>query len=44
MLKKLKVHCPDVATNFADDKCMHNMTASRLKEISVGCDALQTDF
>jgi hypothetical protein len=43
-VKKLKVHCPEVAAHFAADSCLYNMTSADLATIAVDCDALQTDF
>jgi len=43
-VKKLRVHCPEVATYFSADSCLHNMTSAMLQTIASDCDALQTDF
>mmetsp|Transcript_40113 Transcript_40113/g.80947 ORF Transcript_40113/g.80947 Transcript_40113/m.80947 type:complete len:209 (-) Transcript_40113:217-843(-) len=43
-VRKLKVHCPEVAEYFSEDSCMHNMTKADLAVVARGCAALQKDF
>jgi len=41
---KLKVHCPEVATHFAADSCMYNMTSAELQVLAIDCEALKSGY
>ena len=42
VVKQLWKYCPEVATYFAEDACLYNMTAAMLEEVTEDCDAFQT--
>jgi hypothetical protein len=44
VVKKLEIHCPEVAPLFSADSCIYNMTAADLQVVAKDCQGLQTGF